>query len=174
VPGESVNFNLDINNRSSREIKKVVIGLIQEIYFRADGHVKGYSNSFANMTLPIVIKPSSNYESAVPIAIPPICSSMLPGGMCKLIEIQYFARIEIKTTGISTTKYLRIPIVIGNLPFQSSQDLPFRPYTFETCTISKEAASDGIKSGEKGELLGSNLNTYKPVYPFYENLNANN
>jgi hypothetical protein len=87
----------------------------------------------------------------------------MPGSICNLIGLQYFATMEIKTTGLAFAKQLSIPIVIENVPVQSSNDLEY-----EVCVTSQDDALNEKNCDDTSELLGSNLKTYKPIYPFYK------
>jgi hypothetical protein len=72
ILGETVNFNICINNRSKKDIEKYVIGFNQESVFKAGSHSITYMDSIENKTVPIFIKRSFFYQSVASLAIPPI------------------------------------------------------------------------------------------------------
>ncbi len=121
---------------------------------------------FGVISLP-VIKALSVYRSRQTIQIPAVCPSSIAGGICNIIQIQYFALLQIKTSGLSVTRDVVIPIVVGLIPFRALNMNEAGNYSFQACTVDKGQSKE-INDGEGGESFESNLDTYKPVYPYYD------
>jgi hypothetical protein len=161
--------SLEVNNQSKREIKTVSVGFQRDCVCHAQGRRKLQRDLFGVTSLPPIAPRATPHQAQVPFQVPAACPSIMAGGSCRIIEIKYFLRLKIKAGGFTRSKYLTIPIVVGLVPLKSTQTITAIDYSLQACSVSKEA---GVTLGtqEGGESLQSNLNTYKPVYPFYDNL----
>lgn len=167
VPGERIAFNVNINNKSNKELSDMLVDLYQIIYFH--GTTKTYTDKrvVKSIKYPSNIKQHSqiNWENS-DLLIPPVCAS--GNGTCKLIVVEY--QLVLKYIESSAeSKELKIPLVIGTMPL--SQELLNSPVTYENDSfIEIYAVALDTKDDDKGELIESNTSTYKPVYPYYKDL----
>ncbi|CAF0904985.1 unnamed protein product [Brachionus calyciflorus] len=178
VPGEAIVFNATMDNKSSREIKEMSVNLIQVMRFHATRKTRTCVRNVAQIKFPKHVdeRTVETWQNSV-LVIPPVCSSS--NGTCRIIEVGYKVVFNFDASGIAVSKDLDIPIVIGTIPLslQPSMPAPNIPFTYEGCIFGPNPVDFGneISGGNnKGETIESDLNTYKPFYPFYKDFSLNN
>jgi hypothetical protein len=171
VPGELVLVNVEVQNKSNKDVTSLTASLKRVLRFHAKNRTKNEYDYFSKTMFAKVIPANSADVWNVAIPIPPVCTSSDMAGMCKIIEIEYFVSVDIKASGMLFQRNMSIPITIGSIPF-ISQGVPASNYIFQACALHQGVTNGFTHHGVEGESLQSNINSYQPVYPFYPNLGS--
>jgi hypothetical protein len=186
VPGEGIVFNVNIDNKSGRQITEMTVKLVQSIRFHATHKSKTCNRVVAAVRYPgkVAARTIYSWKNAV-LLIPPVCSSS--NGTCRIIEVSYVTVLTLETSGIAISKDIKVPLAIGTIPIrmpiesttdEKSDDLDSASYytltvpSYEACMFGMNRGSDmpnDFDSG-KGEFVESDETTYKPHYPYYKDL----
>jgi hypothetical protein len=115
VPGERLQFAVQIDNRSKRKIKPLQVEFYEKIIIYAKSRSTFVSRLIATATNNKSIEPLQNYEwkdESSSFVLPPLCHTS--NGLCKIIDLKYFLSLKFSPSGSgSSTVY--IPITIGKL-----------------------------------------------------------
>lgn len=170
VPGECIVFNANIDNKSNRDVKDVAVDLYQLIHFHATTKTYTERRSVAKIKYPnsIAAQAQAKWDNSV-LLIPSVCSSS--NGTCKIIVVEYQLVLKFSVSG-AMSKELKIPITIGTVPL-SYEPLNY-PFTYEGDTLAPNTLFDNAKEEDKGEIVDTNNNVYKPVYPYYKDISLIN
>jgi hypothetical protein len=119
VPGETIFFRVDIDNQSSKEILETYVNLVQTLKLNAQNQTKIVKRVVCTARYLDMIKPRSieAWDSSC-LVIPPLCSTL--NGLTPLIQINYSLVLYVNLSGLSCTKSLTLPIVIGTVPIQGN------------------------------------------------------
>jgi len=172
----------------------VKVTLRQNIKFHATTKTKTTYRDVSVSKYPNKISPRSieNWNN-VTIQIPPIVSSS--NGTCRIINVSYTIILNFDASGVAISKDVPIPITIGTIPLYDSnpntnqilmiqannnnQSNNFNgvppPPTYQECMFDRDTSSS-LKPDEhelKGEILQSDANIFKPIYPYYPNMSTN-
>lgn len=99
------------------------------------------------------------------ILIPPVCSTS--DGLCKLIDVNYKLTLEFSVSSWQR-EVLEIPITLGTIPLLNE---PLnQPFTYEPDAFAPDFLSLGANEVNQNQIVESNNNNFKPVYPYYKNL----
>ena len=175
MPGEFIKFQASLHNQSNKPIKICAVKLIQRMRFHAN-HLSTKSRSevrdVALVYCPQSIGANDFYDWSGALQIPPVCSTLnQQTTVCRNIEVEYTLSLYFDVTTFSFSTNIQVPIVVGTVPLQredrgeSDVALP----SYESCmygTCEMEVVND--ESGRKGEVLNSDENTFKPVYPYFK------
>jgi hypothetical protein len=155
----------------------MTLDLIQQIRFHATQKTKVCKRIIAILQCPRKLDPQEIYEwtnRETSLIIPPIASTS--NGTCKIIDISYLLDLTFAASGLSIATNMKIPIVIGTIPMrdpdqQAQNNENQLSAQFKYLASIFESTPD---SGEeiKGEVIGSDGNTFKPFYPYYGDLPA--
>ncbi|KAK5599022.1 hypothetical protein CRENBAI_000219 [Crenichthys baileyi] len=108
IPGQVIRLSTEIHNKSGKDTGYVLASLIQKVTYRAKRPV------FDLRTIAEVegagVKAGKHAEWKEQIIVPPLPQSALAG--CRLIDIDYFVQISLK----SPEAVVVLPIYIGNIP----------------------------------------------------------
>jgi hypothetical protein len=191
VCGEPITCGVFIDNKSKTDIASGVIKLEQRIKFS----IVPFSSTASNKIVASVPFPkrvsarSSETWSNLSFVIPAVCPSS--NVFCRNIQIEYALILSFSFDILFSTskdRELTIPITIGTVPIcqvQSSEVLPSAPlpvifhsdyasyddsdappsYSDVAGNFTTEATPNSNKENE--EILQSDLNTFKPLYPCY-------
>ena len=121
MPGESLSFSTELDNRSSREyLHSICVKLVQVICLKAEYKEIIGRNDVAVLYSPKKVE-AHTIEQWNDLMLIPVLSPTLKG-LCKIIEIHYFIVLCLKTgdSNISYPNILAIPITIGSIPFNDS------------------------------------------------------
>ena len=119
VPGESISFHVNIDNKSSRTVKQITAKLVQLSKFEGTTNF-GEAKTLVKTSSRLLglIENSKSVEAHTVeswsngvIKIPPTCASS--NGSCDVITVSYVLYLSFSASGITTTTDLRIPITIG-------------------------------------------------------------
>ncbi|RNA22081.1 Arrestin domain-containing 3, partial [Brachionus plicatilis] len=151
---------------------------IQVMRFHARGKSKTSFRNVAVIEYPNRIRERSFenwYNSFLPI--PSVCPSS--NGTCRIIEISYKIVFNFDASGLSKSKDMEIPIIIGTIPLSSDHETnaPNFPFTYEGCVFGANPVDLSNEIGinnSRGETIESDLNSFKPYYPFYKDFSMNN
>jgi hypothetical protein len=106
VCGENINFNVTIDNKSSKEIKSCRVQLVQNIIFHTAKKVKKCKRTVISLRYRNRIGPKTQETwSSSAIHIPAVCPSS--NGLCKIIDISYCLIFKFEPTGIFNNKSKR-------------------------------------------------------------------
>ncbi|CAF0705379.1 unnamed protein product [Brachionus calyciflorus] len=112
VPFEKIEFDVNLENKSNRELKEMSVCLVQCF--------KSFKGAFVeNKVITSVnysnrINDNSKQKWTAAIIVPVVCPSSAE--ICKIMEIKYQVVLKLTVSGISTTKNMEIPITIGTHP----------------------------------------------------------
>ena len=171
VPGEGIVFYVKIDNRSNRDVKRISVTLIQQIKFYATKKSKIERRQVASFCFPKVVNKRSFEEWGDSVlAIPSVCPTS--NGFCKIIDISYFILLSFDTSGPSLSADLNIPIIIGTTPLRVRSETPNSsdppPYSYEASDFDSNSIRISNDDGNNGELVESDLGSYRPIYPFFK------
>ncbi len=199
VPGETLVFSATIDNKSNKEIKELKVTLRQNIRFHATSKTKSTYRDVSVLRYPNKISQRSiEHWNNVTVQIPPIVSSS--NGTCRIINVSYSIILNFDASGVAISKDVPIPITIGTIPLYDSNPNTNQilmnqnnnnnfnispannnyngvppPPTYQECMFDRDASSS-LKPDEnelKGEIIQSDANIFKPIYPYYPNMSAN-
>jgi hypothetical protein len=122
LPGQSICFNLIINNQSSRKICFTVLKLVQTIKFITKLKTRVVTRDLACCSLNEEIMPFKNNEYHHKTMRMPAQTSPSSLKTSKLIEISYKLILHIQPNWPSRGKIIEFPIVVGTVPFNSTND----------------------------------------------------
>lgn len=186
VPGESLIYNISIDNKSNRDVIETTIKLVQEIKLTGSSReiivkttkVKTCYRDVVNVNLLQIIAAKTNVtlNNNYSIIVPPVSATST--NTCKIIEIRYYVVFTFGCRG-SANKDMSIPITIGTIPLSnpsekkpsldnSSNNLP----SYEECVYG--AIKPEIAESIKGEMFDSDASTFKPLYPYYKDFSIEN
>jgi hypothetical protein len=150
----------------------MTLELIEQIRFHATQKTKLCTRIIAKINCPRKLDPQEIYEwtnRETSLIIPPIASTS--NGTCKIIDISYLLNLSFDASGLSIRKNMKIPIVIGTIPMRDPNQ---HIQTIENQLSSQFKYMESIfeSTGDygeeiKGEIIGSDGNTFKPSYPYY-------
>ena len=165
-------FKVEIDNKSSREIKEMSVNIIQRIYFHSTCKTKTCVRNMAQVKYPKRIPEKTREVWSLGIIIPPVCASS--NGTCKIIHVTYIILFNFDPSGLAVSKDLGIPLTIGTIPLrnqsnnmQPDQLMPSLPSSFQACMFGNENSAN-FEPASKGEIVESNSSSFKPMYPFYK------
>lgn len=118
VPGQKIFFNATIDNQSGDQCRETKVQLIQEVKYVTKAGRKHPSN-WSKHTLYEVKRGSFGaFETwdRVPIEIPPVVPSHLPG--CGIIDINYKLLFTLDPSALSRNVEIPIEVIIGNVPLR--------------------------------------------------------
>lgn len=174
VLGEKIVCSASINNKSSRNVTKTSLKLIQEVSFTGsvrelfvkNTKIKKVRADVVNLVFNKIIaeKTSESVFEKYAIEIPRVCPSS--NGLCKIIEVNYFVVFEFGVFG-SLDKDLLIPIKIGSIPLEEEGRATNCLPTYEECMFN-DAFGDTHLEKTNYETFDSNEKTYKPIYPYFK------
>lgn len=176
VPGEAIVFSVNIDNKSSSEIKTMQVDLVQQISFhgRWSGQrkVRTSIRHVASIRFPgkVLARNQENWEN-ISLLIPPVSSSS--NGTCRIIEVRYAINLNIDAGGMTMSKDLTIPIVIGTIPLMNmglplaGSNLP--PLSYQASIFDPTPNEEMPPEYEtKGEVVETDENSFRPSYPYYK------
>lgn len=178
VPGEAIAFKATIDNKSNRKIKSMTVNLIQVTKFHSSSKIKTCYENVTKIHYPNVVSEKSFEEwSNSALLIPPVCSSS--NGLCRIIEVSYQVVFNFDASGVASSKNLEIPITIGTIPLYSNDNVYSgnAPLAYECSTFDSNPSDFSNELGidtSRGETYESDLNSYKPFYPYYKDFSLNN
>lgn len=165
VPGESITFDLSIDNQSSREITELVIILVQKMKYHVQREVKKCFRRVAMVAFPNCIAPKSKEKWSSHLVVPPICASS--NGKCRIIEVFYAIQCSFEVSGLgSKSTDLVIPITIGTKPFVTTgltATTTSNVTKYEMCHFEPSKFSENFSDGQ---VLDSDLLSFRPCYPY--------
>lgn len=171
VPGEPICFDLVVDNKSNRDIKPPLASLVQVVRLQATTKSKTTHRKVATLELPnrIQERMCEKFDN-MKLVVPPVCSSSF--GTSRIIDISYYFDLNFDASGPSISTDLNIPVVIGTVPLlRSDQDHPQSSshaiLTFEASIFDANQFKQELI--DKGEIMQSDTDTYKPFYPYYKN-----
>lgn len=172
VPGEFIRFQAALHNQSHKPIKICAVKLIQQMRFHATTKTRSEVRDVALVYCPQPINAGEFYDWSGSLQIPPICSTLNHlTSVCRNIEIEYSLSLYFDVTTFSFSTNIQVPIVVGTVPMQSEDrvqnDVALPSY--ESCMYGAcESRMPSEETGRKGEILNSDENTFKPIYPYFK------
>lgn len=170
VPGEAIVFSVNIDNRSSREIKIMQVDLVQQIKFHATNKTRTCTRHVAAIRFPgkIGIRKQENWEN-ISLVVPPVCSSS--NGTCRIIDVRYAINLNFDAGGLAISKDLSIPVVIGTIPLMNlGIPVPQNwPLSYQASIFDPTPSQEMPPEYEtKGEVVESDQSSFRPHYPYYK------
>ncbi len=115
VPGERLQFAVQIDNKSKRKIKPLKVEFYEETRIYAESKSTIDSRLITTVTNNKSIEPLQNYEwkdESSSFVLPPLCNTS--NGHCKIIDLRYILSLSFSPSG-SSFSAINIPIIIGKL-----------------------------------------------------------
>lgn len=157
------------------------VSLIQQIRFIATWKTKIDKRVISKVIFPSIVNERSFQDwNNIVLPIPAVCSTS--NGISKIIEVNYMAVFNFNPSGMSVSKDLIIPIVIGTIPFRENYGVSLGnddssappPYSYEGCMFGPNTTKLSNEDDEKGEYYENDSNTYRPLYPVYKDFSMDN
>ena len=168
VSGESVIFNVSIDNRSSKSIKFISVFLIQHNELNVRGSKKFLTNNICTLEYndPRIGPQMQESWSNGTLKIPIVCPSLLD--TCRIMKLYYTLTLCVHFNGLSISNSLDIPIVIGTIPlYDSNLSLPGTSNVGYYKSGSKSIG--GYNENEQNETnLTNNEGDFVSKYPYYK------
>jgi hypothetical protein len=113
VPGERIQFAVQIDNKSKRKIKPLKVEFYEYITFHARSKSTSRSRAIATVTNGKTIEPLKTYEwKGETFDLPPLCHTS--NGLCRIIDLKYILSLNFSPSG-SVSSTINIPITIGKV-----------------------------------------------------------
>ena len=115
VPGERLQFAVQIDNKSKRKINPLKVEFYESITFHARSKSTSRYRVIATATNGISIEPLQSYEwkdANISLVLPPLCHTS--NGLCRIIDIKYVLSLKFSPSG-SVSSTINIPITIGKV-----------------------------------------------------------
>jgi len=115
VPGERIQFAVQIDNKSKRKINPLKVEFYESITFHARSKSTSRYRVIATATNGKSIEPLKTYEwkdESSSLVLPPLCHTS--NGLCRIIDIKYVLSLKFSPSG-SVSSTINIPITIGKL-----------------------------------------------------------
>lgn len=123
VPGQTINVSVQVNNQSRTNVKEVRISLKKIVSLNtltAKKKTKVLIVSEAKVfTEPVPMLTLQSFEKT--IVVPSLPPNILN---CEVILVQYELRVKAKTSGLSRSPKLKIPVTIGTTPLDNLTTRP--------------------------------------------------
>ena len=111
VPGERIQFAVQIDNKSKRKIKPLKVEFYESIIFHARSKSTSRYRVIATVSNNQSIEPLKTYEwKGETFNLPPLCHTS--NGLCRIIDIKYVLSLKFSPSG-SVSSTINIPITIG-------------------------------------------------------------
>lgn len=197
VPGQTINVQIQVNNQSKTHVKEVKVSLKQIVAlcsYKPKKRVKELVLSQDRVSTDSVPGSTTQIfnETLVVPSLPPNILN------CDVIQVNYELRVKAKTSGLSRSPKLKLPIMIGTVPLenrgdsipsprscsnlrklsQTFQGLMFFYFYFEILYSAvppsyEQALRDAAADDESSEGDNNFCPSY-PVFDFEEGENSNN
>ncbi len=102
----------------------MTLELIEQIRFHATQKTKLCTRIIAKINCPRKLDPQETFEwtnKETNLTIPPLAATT--NGTSKIIDISYLLKLNFSASGVSKSKDMAIPIVIGTKPFRDTNQL---------------------------------------------------
>lgn len=156
IPGELIEFELTIENKSNKQIMELTVSLMQKIKLHAGNCTKRCSRRVAMIAYSKKLPPKSVETWKCSLVIPPVCSSS--NGKSRLIEVYYSLYCVYDASGLAPNTELTIPVTIGTKTAN--------PNTHVTYELSHFDYSSFNGTLLNGDIMENDTNTFKPYYPY--------
>ncbi|XP_045187225.2 arrestin domain-containing protein 3-like isoform X2 [Mercenaria mercenaria] len=117
VPGESVVFRAEINNRSDREMTCSSAKLVMLVLYHATSKTKKVNNVLFELKHGKIDGGGTDIWMNEKLHIPPVPPSYLQG--CNIIDIRYYVMITVDPSGAGFDLNVPLEVVIGSIPLSS-------------------------------------------------------
>lgn len=146
------------------------VDLVQQIRFHATTKSRTCRRHVATVRFPgkIAARQQENWEN-ISLVVPPVCSSW--NGTCRIIEVNYAINLNFDASGLAVSKDMTIPIVIGTIPLMNmGMPVPTSlPLTYQASIFDPSPNQEMPPDYEtKGEMVESDVNSFRPFYPYYK------
>lgn len=121
VPGQTINVQIQVNNQSKTHVKEVKVSLKQMVALCSFGPKKKVKELVLSQdrvstdSVPGLSTQLFNEKLVVPSLPPNILN-------CNVIRVTYELRVKAKTSGLSRSPKLKLPIMIGTVPLLNRGD----------------------------------------------------
>lgn len=121
VPGQIINVNVEINNQSITRVNEVKVSLYKIINLtcqKPKQKTKLRYESTAEVSsesVPMTTKRTFDLKIKVPSLAPNILN-------CEVIDVKYMVEVKAKTSGLTSSPIIELPVVIGTVPLHENQD----------------------------------------------------
>ncbi|CAF0761104.1 unnamed protein product [Brachionus calyciflorus] len=174
VPGEGIVFDITVNNKSNRLISRMSVSLIQKIKFKANYRTKLSYRTIENFRFPSSVQERSivKWDNSV-LIIPPICPTS--DGRCKIIDVSYLVLFDFCASGLSLTKEMLIPIVIGTIPLRPQVERIWNDelISYEECKFGPYPDKISFDEEDFDDIMETTEEKFKPLYPFFKEFFSN-
>ncbi|CRK98593.1 CLUMA_CG012208, isoform A [Clunio marinus] len=162
VPGQTINIRIIVNNQSKTDVKELNISLAKLILLtckkpKDSTELKCSEVKLTTSGVPALTVQHFEKEIVVP-PLPPSISN------CELLKVHYQVRVKAITSGLNRWPVLILPITIGTIPFEDSENPLGLPPPYETLGLSdydrviKEGASDDEDNSDDFPSEGATSN----------------
>ena len=112
MAGESILFNVDIENQSRRDLKDMKIKLVQRLKLKSTRKTKTFFRVVSVVHYPKSVPGKTNEKWNSNLVIPSVCAS---SNGVSLIDINYLLIFNFAASGSTGTTVMTIPIHIGKI-----------------------------------------------------------
>lgn len=162
VCGQKVEFNIHVENDSSVDIKVFKIELVKVFLYISNELDKGPDSQIARKSVASKVidglpgKTTKDFKAFLSIPYVPPSSE----GLCKILELSYEFHVTAKFKGLHSNLVLKIPIVIGTVPFVWENNLPAYDFLDVNTGASTSSALSVLSPSPATNDIRENLNLY--------------
>lgn len=114
VPGESIPVQINIQNESSARVKEICIKLALKVHCKLRYSKRSTEEKISLTKVKTNNRKESSFNIHEIISIPATPPTLTD--LCKIIQLTYSVRVEVKLVGAHTSQEIKLPIVIGVIP----------------------------------------------------------
>lgn len=150
------------------------VNLVQTVIFHSTAKKRTCRRNVALVKFPgkIGARSEESWEN-VALIVPPVCSSSVSES-CRIIKISYYLHLCIDAGGFSISKELSLPVLIGTIPLPDMAYHLSPTYQESIFTPSSTKIMSDYDYDPKAEMFESDINTFKPHYPYYKDYSTLN
>lgn len=118
VPGESIPVIIHVINESSAKVKEVCIKLALKVHCKLRYSKRSTEEKISLTKVRTINREESSFAIHEIINIPATPPTLTD--LCKIIQLSYSVRVEVKLAGAHTSQEIKLPVVIGVIPLGSN------------------------------------------------------
>ena len=176
VPGHRITCDITINNQSYRDVLCPTLRLVEYLEFRSVGKIRKVKREVCSVNLDKMVKTNSR-EVFENVGFPVPSITPTSRSMENVVESNYTFELVVKTVGLSFSKKIQIPVVIGSRPFDNiaprDQENSLTSMALDNFTAKPShflvLARENMPTDHplRGRVVQSNAGAYCPQYLNY-------
>lgn len=117
VPGESIPVIIHVSNQSTAKVKEIIVKLVLKVRCKLRHSKRSIEEKISLTKRKTTNREDSSFDVHEIINIPATPPSL--SNLCKIIQLNYSVRVEMRLAGAHTNQEIKLPVVIGVIPLGS-------------------------------------------------------